>query len=528
MARKNRPKPSRARRITTWSAAGFVLALVLFPYALRRPPDMPAGTDVRTPSFPLADGQARLLVDSTTWDTNTQERVFRHEIFDACLDMIRNAERFIYIDFFLWNNWQGKVAEHHRQLATELADALARRKAEIPAITVLVFTDPINRIYGGHAPGFMSKLAARGITVVFTDLGRLRYSNPLYSAPADVYGGALARLDPVARWLDAPRFENPFQQGGAEITARELARMLHFRANHRKVVITDGPGGARRMLVTSFNPADGSSAHSNVGLLLEGPLAAEALRAELQCVEWSAASPDNVLGGRPGTAAGAIQELRALLPGEPSPSNAPPDGPRAAWLSEQAVRRQILSILDQAGPGDQVRIALFYLSDPDVVRSIRNAAYGGAMVRVILDPNRDAFGRIKNGVPNRPVAAGLTAYARAQGVKLDVRWADTHGEQFHTKAMSVMNRKENKYQFICGSANWTRRNLQDLNLEANVYVERDPGLVGSFNDYFDRAWSNTDGLSHTVPYEAFAATGWTLLRKRLLYRFQERTGLCTF
>src|SRR5699024_12297064 len=45
----------------------------------------------------------------------------------------------------------------------------------------------------------------------------------------------------------------------------------------------------------------------------------------------------------------------------------------------------------------------------------------------IFDPDEDAFGRKKNGVPNRSVADELV------GAGVDVRWCDTHGEQCHAK-----------------------------------------------------------------------------------------------
>ena len=530
MTRAAKKKRSRLRRLAR--AVLGVLALIALlaapPLAMERLRKMPPGTDVRSPPCPLSPGHTRLLVDSTAYDTNRNERVFQHEIFDAGLKMIREARQFIYIDFFLWNDWQGAVAERHRALASELAAALIRKKKEAPGITILVLTDPINESYGGEPPAALRDVAAAGIPVVFTDLARLRDSNPIYSGPATFYGGLLARLGPVARWLDQPRFNNPLRRNTDPIPARQMARMFHFKANHRKVIVADGPDGEWRVLATSFNPADGSSAHSNIGLLIDGGLAAEALRTELDCVEWSAACPGHVLGADTNAIRDTLAVLRVRLSGRTAAKTPDNTGPAATWLSEDSIRRQILSMLDEAGPGDDVRIALFYLSDFEVVRSICDAAQAGATVRVILDPNRDAFGRIKNGVPNRPVAAELVAFAQSRQVALSVRWADTHGEQFHTKAMSIAHAADGKYQFLCGSANWTRRNLQNLNLEACVFVERDPGIVTAFNDFFDRAWSNSDGLSRTVPYGTFAETGWALRWKRFLYRIQEPTGLSTF
>ena len=42
------------------------------------------------------------------------------------------------------------------------------------------------------------------------------------------------------------------------------------------------------------------------------------------------------------------------------------------------------------------------------------------------------------------MAAELAAFARKERVRLAVRWADTHGEQFHVKAMSIVNPQRSK------------------------------------------------------------------------------------
>ncbi len=51
-------------------------------------------------------------------------------------------------------------------------------------------------------------------------------------------------------------------------------------------------------------------------------------------------------------------------------------------------------------------------------------------MRVLLDPNKDAFGFEKSGLPNRQVASELIA---ASDGAIKLRWYRTHGEQFHAK-----------------------------------------------------------------------------------------------
>jgi hypothetical protein len=53
-------------------------------------------------------------------------------------------------------------------------------------------------------------------------------------------------------------------------------------------------------------------------------------------------------------------------------------------------------------------------------------------------------------------------------------------------------------------------------------------LTAEYNSYFDRIWDNSDGLSHTLPYEAWEEKGLKRFIKTRIYRFQERFGLGTF
>ena len=107
---------------------------------------------------------------------------------------------------------------------------------------------------------------------------------------------------------------------------------------------------------------------------------------------------------------------------------------------------------------------------------------------VILDPNRDAFGRQKDGVPNRPVANELVTQS---GEKIQVRWYRTHGEQFHTKMALI--RRGDRFIASLGSANLTRRNIGNYNLEANIALEDgvESPLAIEMMGYFDRCGTTT-------------------------------------
>ncbi len=518
------------RRIIKIGLLVLVLALVFVPYLFCRRTAQPPGFCQQSAPVPVTAGDLRLLVDSTATDTNTQQRVIRQQIFDALLAMIRDAQSFVYVDFFLWNSWQGSIPETHRPLASELAEALLQKKAAQPGIAILAMTDPINRSYCCAEEAFYTRLATNGIPVVFTDLDRLPDSNLVYAGPARFWGWIAHHVPGLRGWLGRPRRPNVFGADLPKMSWDQVGALLQFKANHRKVAITDTAGGQLKLLVTSFNPADGSSAHNNLGLEITGPLAHAALTSELACVEWSAQPSWHVLEAAPGDWSRAVADIRAAADKAvpPAATNAPAAATATAeWLTEGAIRAAAQGLIDRAASGDLIRLAMFYLSDENLVRSLKEAAESGATVRIILDANRNAFGRTKNGIPNRVVAADLVKFARDAGVNLEVRWAVTVQEQFHPKAVSVSNPQTGKCELLLGSANWTRRNLHNLNMEADVLVTGEPGIVSQYNEYFDGLWGNRDGLQRTCAYDELGAGGagfW----KRFLYRLQENWGAGTF
>ena len=80
-----------------------------------------------------------------------------------------------------------------------------------------------------------------------------------------------------------------------------------------------------------------------------------------------------------------------------------------------------------------------------------------------------------------------------------------------------------------GSANFTRRNLADYNLEANLAVDlpSDARLAAQVREYFETLWSNRApmGIEYTTDYGFYADPAPS---RYWLYRFMESTGLSTF
>lgn len=507
-------------RTVKWILLGALLGVAALPYVLFQQKDMPAGTSLLSPDFEFS--QARLLIDRSKWDSQAQETRLQHQIFDTILSEIESAETFLIADYFLWNPWRGAEAREMRPLAAELAEALLRKRIQSPNMPMLVITDPINRIYGDHAPDYFERLAGAGISVVYTDLGQLPDSNRVYAPQAWFWQQYLPAENQESdrRWVP-----NPFDAQGTSLSFAQLGRMLYFKANHRKVLVTGRANSAPRVLVGSFNPADGSANHSNVAALVDGAVAIYAAHSELDIAEWSSLEPEQGDDQYISPVAQTIAAIRGQLLLAGSLPRARPGAARVAWRSEGAIQAELIAQLNQAGAGSRVDAAVFYFSNRRIIQAFKDAIQRGAEVRILLDANRDAFGREKNGIPNRPVAAEMMALAGEDG-RVEVRWAATHGEQYHAKVLRIVG--DGQDVLCLGSANWTRRNLDDLNLEANLLFQDAPDLGREFDAYFSTLWTNGEGFEESLPYADWAEEGWSLRWKTWLYRFQEWSGASTF
>jgi phosphatidylserine/phosphatidylglycerophosphate/cardiolipin synthase-like enzyme len=461
---------------------------------------MPPGTDVSTPPVVTAASNVKFLNDLTFADPQGK-LVYEQSIFDAVFNIIDESESFIVADFFLFNDLMGAAGTAYRPLSRQLADHLIARKAARPELSILVITDPINEVYGGARSALLDELRRAGIDVVVTDLQELRDSNPIYASLWRIFG---------QWWGNSPdkgAMPNPFDTGPSRITLRSWLALLNFKANHRKIIVADRSDGSLSALVASANPHDASSAHSNVALQLSGAPALQMVESELAIARFS---------GWPG-------HIYASSPNAPANVD-PQDGINVSFITEQGIRDHLVKALDATRNGDFVRIATFYLSDRKVINSLLKAADRGVGVRVILDPNKDAFGRQKDGVPNRPVANELVTKSDQ---KIEVRWYRTHGEQFHTK-LALVSQSERMVASL-GSANLTRRNIGNYNLEANLALDMDRSAAPAKEmlGYFDRLWNNegATGTEYTAPFGAYADTDGSRYWR---YRIMEVTGLGTF
>ncbi len=472
-------------------AAGLLALLSGCCYHAVKP--LPDGLSYSSGWLPVPE--ARFLSDRSGVDA-VGRRLVEQEIFDEVFGMIARAERLVLVDMFLFNDFLGVGPPPHRCLSKELTETLIARKRAVPGLRAVLITDPVNTVYGGMENTYLKRLEAAGVEVVVTRLEALRDSNTAWSSVWRLF---------VQPFGNSPggRVANPF--GPGRVTVRSWLALLNFKANHRKVVVADA-GGRLYALVTSANPHDGSSAHSNVGIVFEGVAAQAVLETEQAVLEFSAAPTAPLCN--------EFVDAAAHAGGLPDAG-----GVRLQVLTEAAIADAAEAMIDSLDAGDRLDLVMFYLADRGVVCALKAAAGCGVSLRVALDPNKDAFGRQKSGMPNRQVARELVAAG------VPVRWAVTSGEQMHSKLL-LARRADGSADLLLGSANFTRRNLRDYNLETNVRLSggaETPALCAAA-DYAELVWNNT-GRVYTTAYEKYRDDSrWRVWR----YRLQEATGLCTW
>ncbi len=460
-----------------------IAALGLYHNRKRLPPGMTAVSPWRHA------GDHRFVYDQRYRDARGN-LVMESQILPAMLWLIQGARQRIVLNLFLYNDDLADRAAHFP--ATEqLTATLLRQKQRHPRMRITVQLDPINTAYGCRHPAHLRRLEAAGIEVLETPLHRLRDSNPSWSALWRIL------VAPWQHWRHRGWLPNPL--GPGHMTLRAFLTLFNFKANHRKTLVVDQGNGWAAM-VSSANPHDASSLHNNVALVFNGPAAEDVLANEQRLAD--------------------LARGRETRPAPASNTPATARGPRLRFLTESRIRDAAQAIIDASRGGERLDLALFYLSHRSLIAALKRAHQRGVRLRILLDPNKDAFGRVKGGLPNRQSAREL------HHAGIPVRWYRTEGEQFHCKFL-YRRTETGEVDVLLGSANYTRRNLDDFNLEANVHLQGTltSAALREAGDWFERCWSNPAGMGASVPYSTWADER---LSRYLLYRFVERSGWCSF
>jgi hypothetical protein len=441
---------------------------------------LPAGTHVASLTTRLAESDVQFL-----YDAGAHRDIFAH--VSAAID---RAEQLVVLDFFLFNDFPAAAAQPGQRPVRELTRHLLARKKAHPNLQIVLITDPVNELYGAVRSPYLGELERAGIVVVRTRLNALRDSNPLYSGLWRLLVGWWADDFPQLGWLD-----NGFDVGPRRVSLRAWLRLLNFKADDRGLLAADDGQGGWLSIITSASVHEADSINGNVALELRGRLAGAIIGSELQIAAWSV--EDDRLPPRPAIEGGGIGSIDAR------------------FLTEGAVRAALHDAIGAATAGDDIGVALSCISDRPLVDALLAAAARGVHIRLLLDANR-SFDPTQDGMPNQAVAGELV---RAGKGRIEVRWIDTGAARFHTRMTLIQHRAD--LWMVLGSADGTRRSLDDLNLEADVEL-RMPGRTAparAAQAYFDEQWAGAEIYERRE--NESAAKYWR-------YRLLEATGMAAY
>jgi hypothetical protein len=361
-------------------------------------------------------------------------------------------------------------------LARELADALLLRKRQRPNLKVMLVTDPRNEVYGGTPSRTLSALERTGIVVVRTRLERLRDPNPLYSS--------LWRLC-VGWWSD------PFDETPGKATLRSSLRRRNLKADGRQLLVADdGAGGWTSIVMSAASTGAaasiGGAVSAGLGLEIRGHLAAAIVASELQLAAWS--TDDDRLPAAPPVDSRGVGTIDAR------------------FLTEGAIQAALRDAIAIAGSGDSIKIAAQAFGDRQMVDAVVRAAARGARVQLLLDP----------GSPETQAAAG--ELLRGEPGAIEVRW---RARDSRAEAGYAVIQHRSDVWFDVGSANFTRRGLDDLDLAADIelHMPARAGPARAVADLFAKQWSNA--AAYAAHADESKETYWR-------YRVAEATGLSVF
>ena len=456
-----------------------ILLLIIIPIIYSLNTKNPPGTNL---SSDFKDADCEFLYDLTYLKNG--ERHHEKRIFNREMEIIKDAEEFLILDFFLFNDEYPDSMDFPNQVE-EMTDLLIAKKKENPAMPILFVTDPINNFYGAYEENNLKKLRENGIELVVTDLNEMRDSNALLSGFYRAY----------IKWFGTSGggwIKNFFDKDADKVNARSILKLANFKGNHRKVLISE-----REALVASANPHDPSAHHSNVAMVFKGKSMEDLIKSESIFFDKL---PD------------VIENFKAEEVTSPY---------KLKVISEGKIYDEISKNIKDTKKGDEINLGIFYLSEFRILRDLGEASKRGVDVKIIADLDKDAFGLEKNGLPNRPALSEL----KEDYPDINIRWYKTSGEQFHTKFI-YFDFLDKDPLAILGSANYTRRNLDNFNLETNLALkmEKNSDISREMEEYFERIWNNEDA-EYTLPLGKYYEDRFFM---RILWKIQEKTGLCTW
>lgn len=455
---------------------------------------LPPGISYESPEYRVKNVE---FLHDLTYPSSDGQMQHEQQIFQRMLQVVEEAEQFVLVDMFLFNNYQHK-GQNFPPVSQEFTDALIAKKMQHPDMDIWFITDEVNTNYNSVPNPLLEQMKQVDIHVVITNVDPLRDSTPVYSAVWRTFFQWFGQSG--KGWIP-----NLMATDGPDVTLRSYLKLLNVKANHRKVVLSE-----KTAIVSSGNIHDPSAYHSNIGFEVTGPIIGDIIQSEQAVVDISG-------GGQ----LPVYDETSSTSSYEEANENNRPV--RLRYLTEGKVNDALLGELRQTGKGDTIWIGMFYIASPKVLEALLDSSARGADIRLVLDPNENAFGQEKIGIPNRPVAAEL--HDKSNG-KIQIRWYNTTKEQYHTKMMYI-TKATGDHIVLGGSTNFTPRNLNDYNLENNVWIAApaDHAFTVDVANYFERIWTNADA-EFTLNLEEFQEK--TTFLKGIVYKLQLILGFTTF
>lgn len=426
------------------------------------------------------------FLSDLTYKNDEDKTTSEQEIFDEVFQLIEQAEEFIVVDMFLFNDYTDQNRSFP-DLSNDLTETLITQKEKHPNMQAVFITDPVNTGYFSYDTKQLEELRTNGIEVVLTSHSELRDSNTYYSAGWRLFFQIFGQEG--KGWV-----KNPFASEAPKMTGRSYLNLLNVKANHRKVVVSEN-----NAIIATANPHNESGFASNVAFKVSGDIIHDIVAAEQAVINYSAGKTVIEHEGKVKKTDGDIS---------------------IQYVTEGKILKHLLSEIDQAEASDTIWIGMFYIADRQIIDALHRATDRDVKIQMILDPNTVAFGNAKTGLPNLPVASEMI---KDDGV--DIRWYDSDEDQYHTKLLYI--KKQDTGVIIGGSANHTTRNLDDLNLENDIKITAalDSDIVIDVDNYFNRLWNNEDG-TFTADYETNEGTLTPILK--FTYWIQRVTQLTTY
>lgn len=330
-----------------------IVPLIVAIYNIFKP--LPKGISYNGKVYNISENDIQILYDLTYHKDN--KTIVEQEIFKNVFNLVDNAKKFIVIDMFLFNtDYSDKVKLIN--LSSELKDKLIKKKKENPDIKIYFITDEINNFYGSYESNLIRELKNNNIPVIITDLTKLRDSNPTWSGFWRTY----------LQWFGTSGngwITHPLGNTEYKVTVRSFLKLLNFKANHRKTIIADINDSIESM-VMSANPHDASSHHSNIGVLIKGDIWKDLLKTEKAVADFSGSNID-------------IEEsdYETIEKNETRPI-------QIELLTEKKIKDSLIQEIKNTQKGEAIDIAMFYLSDRDIINELLKASDRGVEIRLIL------------------------------------------------------------------------------------------------------------------------------------------------